>query len=206
MRTEPAGDRAIAGLSPSNFAIVMATGIVGLAAHQQAHATIAAVLLVLTGLAWVAIAALTAARLVLHPGRMLADLRSHQRAPGFLTAVAATAVLGSQLLVQEAWPAAAGWLAAVAAVLWIGLTYCILLSLIIARDKPLLPAGISGSWLLTVVSTQSLAVLGALLAAHAAQPLRLYLNFAAMACWLCGGMVYVWVISLIFYRYAFFPF
>jgi tellurite resistance protein TehA-like permease len=30
------------------------------------------------------------------------------------------------------------------------------------------------------------------------------LNFAAAALWLCGGMVYVWVISLIFYRYVFF--
>ncbi|MCM2332310.1 MAG: tellurite resistance/C4-dicarboxylate transporter family protein, partial [Pseudomonas sagittaria] len=66
--------------------------------------------------------------------------------------------------------------------------------------------GISGAWLLAVVATQSIAALSALLAVHVAQPGRLELNFLALSMWLWGGMLYIWMMSLIFYRYTFFPF
>jgi tellurite resistance protein TehA-like permease len=56
------------------------------------------------------------------------------------------------------------------------------------------------------VSTQSIAVLGALIAAHWPQPYRLELNFLALSMWLWGGMLYIWMIALIFYRYTFFDF
>ncbi|RXM19765.1 C4-dicarboxylate ABC transporter, partial [Citrobacter sp. AAK_AS5] len=32
------------------------------------------------------------------------------------------------------------------------------------------------------------------------------LLFLSLAFWLCGGMLYIWMISLIFYRYTFFSF
>jgi len=48
-------------------------------------------------------------------------------------------------------------------------------------------------------------VLTALLAAHWGQPARLHANFVALSMWLWGGMLYIWIISLIFYRYTFFP-
>jgi tellurite resistance protein TehA-like permease len=198
--------RPLAQLSPANFAIVMATGILGLAAGQQQHATLSLVLLAVNAVAWPVIAALTVARLLLHRQALLADLRDHQRAPGFFTAVAGTAVLASQILALHADSVLALALCGLAALLWIGLTYGILMALTIGNDKPVLAEGISGGWLLTVVSTQSIAVLAAILAAHTPQPARLALNFAALALWLCGGMLYVWVISLIFYRYTFFRF
>jgi tellurite resistance protein TehA-like permease len=196
----------LAGLSPANFAIVMATGIIGIAAGQQGHGMLAWVLLALNAAAWPAIAVLNIARLARHRAEMLADLRSHQRAPGFFTAVAGTAVLACQLIVVQSDGPLSLALALLACVLWLVLTYGILMTLTIQQDKPLLPEGISGGWLLTVVSTQSIAVLAALIAAHTPQPARLALNFAALAFWLCGGMLYVWVISLIFYRYVFFRF
>ena len=62
----------------------------------------------------------------------------------------------------------------------------------------------SASNLLAVVSTQSIAVLSALLATHLGQPLKLELNFLALSMWLWGGMLYIWMMSLIFYRYTFF--
>ena len=74
------------------------------------------------------------------------------------------------------------------------------------QDKPALADGITGAWLIAVVATQSIAVLSGLLAAHAHQPYRLELNFLALSMWLWGGMLYIWMISLIFYRYAFFRF
>ena len=57
-----------------------------------------------------------------------------------------------------------------------------------------------------MVSTQAIAVLGALLAAHWPQPYRLEVNFLALSMWLWGGMLYIWMIALIFYRYTFFAF
>ena len=56
------------------------------------------------------------------------------------------------------------------------------------------------------MATQSLAVLSALLAARIGQPWKLELNFFALSMWLWGGMLYIWMMSLIFYRYTFFPF
>jgi len=50
------------------------------------------------------------------------------------------------------------------------------------------------------------AVLSSLLAPHYGQPFRLEFNFLALSMWLCGGMLYIWMMSLIFYRYTFFKF
>lgn len=194
----------LADLSPGNFAIVMASGIVGIAAHQQGHRATALFMLAFCVLAWLAVAALTAARLLRHRARLFADLRSHQRAPGFLTAVAGTGVLGSQFVLLDAGDGAGQALACLALVLWVVLTYGVLMALVLQQDKPTLQEGINGGWLLLVVATQSIAVVAALIAAQAPQPARLALNFGALVLWLCGGMLYVWLISLIFYRFAFF--
>lgn len=196
----------LAGLSPANFAIVMATGMLGVAAHQQEHEGLAMLLLALGAAAWLLLVALSLARLACHPGSMLADLCDHQRAPGFLTTVAGTCVLGSLLVVLAFGSRAPMVLGAIGVLLWVLLTYAILMALTVARNKPLLAGGISGAWLLTVVATQSMAVLAVLLAPNTAQPARLVLDFGALAAWLCGGMLYVWLISLIFYRLVFFGF
>ena len=206
MSAETTDASPLAGFSPANFAIVMATGILGVAAQQQGHEGLGRFVLAVALLAWAAVAALNIGRIVSHPQRMLADLRSHQRAPGFLTAVAGTSVLGSLWLLLGLREDVSALFGVVAGLLWVGLTYGILIALTVQRDKPLLAAGIGGSWLLLVVATQSIAVLAVLLAAYSAPPARLVLNFIALALWLCGGMVYVWLISLIFYRYAFLRF
>jgi tellurite resistance protein TehA-like permease len=49
-------------------------------------------------------------------------------------------------------------------------------------------------------------VLIALLSPHWHQPLRRDANFVALSMWLWGGMLYIWIIALIFYRYVFFRF
>jgi tellurite resistance protein TehA-like permease len=97
-------------------------------------------------------------------------------------------------------------LLAVAAVLWLILTYAIFSTFMITRRKPSLAEGINGGWLLAVVATQSITVLLALLSPHWQQPLRMHANFLALSMWLWGGMLYIWIVSLIFYRYTFFEF
>src|SRR6185437_9835916 len=48
--------------------------------------------------------------------------------------------------------------------------------------------------------------LAALIATERPEPLRLELNFFAVSMWLWGGMLYIWIIALIFYRETFFVF
>jgi hypothetical protein len=86
------------------------------------------------------------------------------------------------------------------------LTYTIFTALTVKQSKPPLEIGITGARLLATVATQSIAVLSVLIAARWPQPYRLELNFAALAMWLCGGVLYIWTISLIFYRCTFFAF
>ncbi len=198
--------RELASLSPAYFGMVMATGIVSLAAFFMGFATLARGLFWLNLVAYAVLWTLTGARAVLYPRRLFGDMVDHSRGPGFFTTVAATGVLGNQalLLASDQGTAMALWIVAI--VLWIVLTYTIFTGITVKPHKPSLREGISGAWLLAVVATQSIAVLGALLAPRLGAPYRLELNFVALSMWLWGGMLYIWMISLIFYRYTFFPF
>ena len=201
-----AADAQVRTLAPSYFALVMATGIVSIGAHQLGVGVVDVGLLAFNIAAYVVLVALTAVRLTRHWTAFVADLTDHRRAFGFLTTVAGTCVLGAQMVVIADDVAIATGLLIAGAVLWLVLIYTIFTALTIRPDKPSLVDGISGSWLLAVVATQSIAVLIALLSAHWEQPLRLHANFVALSMWLWGGMLYIWIISLIFYRYVFFPF
>ncbi|HET7619560.1 MAG TPA: tellurite resistance/C4-dicarboxylate transporter family protein, partial [Vicinamibacterales bacterium] len=188
------------------FALVMATGFVSIAALQEGLRPIAVALLWLNAAAYVILWVLTVTRAIRHRAVVLSDITDHRQGPGFFTVVAATCVLGAQTIViaGAVGLALALWIAGLA--LWVLLTYGIFTALIVKQRKPSLGDGISGAWLLAVVATQSVAVLAALIAAHIAQPYRLELNFLALSMWLWGGMLYIWMISLIFYRYTFFTF
>ena len=95
-------------LHPAYFAMVMATGIVSLAAHLVGPRWLAVSLLALNVVFAAVLAALTVARVVRHRDEVMADLLHHGRSVGFFTTVAATAVLGSQVLaISQAWRAAA---------------------------------------------------------------------------------------------------
>jgi tellurite resistance protein TehA-like permease len=145
-------------------------------------------------------------RLICYRSELVADLVDHQTTFGFFTAVAGTCVLGNQLILISGAHRIAIALWVFGLLLWVGLTYLIFVIITIRETKPTLDQGITGAWLLAVVATQSVATLSALLAQHFAQPHRLYINFLALSMWLWGGMMYIWLISLIFYRYTFFRF
>lgn len=196
----------LAGLSPAYFAIVMSTGIISIAAYRLGFDSLARALYLANILFYVVVWALFALRLLWYRQAMLDDIADHLRAPGFFTSVAATSVLGSQcLLLGNNLTLALGlwWLAIT---LWVILTYTIFTIFTVKRSKPRLEKGINGGWLLAVVATQSIAVLAALLAVRIGQPWKLELNFFALSMWLWGGMLYIWMMSLIFYRYTFFTF
>lgn len=196
----------LAEMSPAYFGMVMATGIISVAAHLLALPSLARFLLALNILIYVLLWLLTLARLWLFPARFFRDMIDHLRGPGFFTTVAASGVLGSQCLLIADSLRWGMFLWGVALALWLALTYAIFAAFTVKANKPTLDEGINGGWLLAVVATQSLATLGTLLAAHIGQPYKLEMNFLALSMWLWGGMLYIWMMSLIFYRYTFFRF
>ena len=183
----------------------MATGIVSIASDRAGFRTIAAVLLWLNAGQYLLLWFLTSWRLLRYRRVLVDDLTDHRSGPGFFSAVAATSVVGNQLILTGAYDLAmALWFFGL--FLWIILTYAIFTTLTIKETKPTIDQGITGAWLLAVVATQSIALLSALMARHFEQPVRLHINFVALSMWLWGGMMYIWMISLIFYRYTFFKF
>ena len=192
-------------MHPAYFAMAMATGIVSIASHLVGFHTIALALFWLNIPIYLALWILTLLRLARYSAAVVADLTSHVRGVGFFTTVAATCVLGSQFLVVAHRPRIALVLWILGILLWALLTYTIFAALTIRRSKPPLSVGIHGGWLVAVVAAQSVAVLGAQLAPAFATPARQSgAIFFALAMWLGGGMLYVWIIGLIFYRYTFF--
>jgi tellurite resistance protein TehA-like permease len=183
----------------------MATGIVSIASERAGFHVIAVALLWLNTTQFVVLWILTSWRIIRYRQALIADLTDHRSSPGFLTAVAATGVLANQFILAGAFNLALGlWIFGI--LLWIILTYTIFVNLTIMEVKPTIDQGITGAWLLAVVSTQSIALLSALLARHIDQPLRLDVNFLALSMLVGGNMLYTSIISLIFYRYMFFKF
>src|SRR6266568_7528489 len=86
------------GLSPAYFALVMATGIVSIAADRAEFRTIAAVLLWLNAGQYLVLWILTLWRLLRYRQALVDDLTDHQAGPGFFSAVAATSVMGNQFI------------------------------------------------------------------------------------------------------------
>ncbi len=200
----PASGFSIRNLPPNIFAIVMATGIVSLAADGAGLPMVARVLFWLNAALYPLLWVLLAIRCIRHPRRAAADLCDHGRAPGFLSVGAATGVFGGQCVQLHGAIGVGFGLWVGGLVLWFGLTYTVLPLLMEGKIKPTLEHGINGGWLLTVVSTQAICILGCLISGAAgadAAPLL----FAALAFWLLGGMLYGWLIALIFYRCVFLP-
>lgn len=87
---------------------------------------------------------------------------------------------------------------------WAVLTYSFFILITIKRRKPTLGTGINGSWPLFVVSVQSLAILGCMVAMHPGAPLH-YTLFIMLIFHMLGWLFYFVVIGIIFYRTTFFP-
>ena len=190
-------------MHPASFALVMATGIVSIACQLLGLRVVAVVLLWANAAFYLMLWTLTLIRVVRFPDRVAADISHHGRSVGFFTTVAATCVLGSQAFaIFAAWRVAAAlWFLGV--VLWAAVTYTVFTALTVKSEKPPLAEGINGGWLVAVVAAQAVSVLGTQLA----RGFDLYEPHVLLFClgmWLGGGMLYIWIISLIFYRYTFF--
>ena len=193
---------AAANLFPGYFALVMATGIISIATHLLGMTLIAWTLLIVNLIAYSVLVLLLLIRLIRFFPRVSADVADHARGPGFFTVVAGTCVLGSQLLIVAGWHKAASILWVIGLLLWNLIMYAFFASVTVRENKPSLESGLNGSWLIAVVATQSISVLGTLLVnrwdAH-----REPLLFFTLCMFLLGCMLYLPLITLIFYRFTF---
>jgi tellurite resistance protein TehA-like permease len=194
--------RAAADLFPGYFALVMATGIISIACFLLAMRTISLVLLTINVAAYFVLCVLLLVRLLFFFSRVTADIKDHVRGPGFFTVVAGTCVLGSALLivVDRFLPALVLWIVGIS--LWLVIMYTFFTAVTVRENKPTIEAGLNGGWLLAVVATQSISVLGTLLASRLVDYRELILFFT-LCMFLLGCMLYLLLITLIFYRFTF---
>jgi tellurite resistance protein TehA-like permease len=176
--TDGVFERVLDSVPPAAGAEVMGTGIVSIGLSLDHHETLSRILLVVAAAMWLTLLALLALRAARNRDRFLADIRT----PPALSSVAGTAVLGTRLTMLG-WEWAGIALLATALFMWLALLVPVLSN----WKTPTVGA----SFVLTV-STDSLAVLAATLAAseHAQ-----WLLLTALAPFGLGLCFYVFVIS-----------
>jgi tellurite resistance protein TehA-like permease len=193
---------AASNLFPGYFALVMATGIVSIAAYLLEMKPVAWGLLAINIAAYAVLWVLLLVRLVRFFPRVKNDITNHARGPGFFTVVAGTCVLGSQLVIVAGQYEAAIVLWFAGLLLWAIIMYAFFTAVTLREEKPQLEAGLNGAWLISAVATQSISVLATLIAAKFGSS-RESLLFLALCMFLIGCMLYLLLIALIFYRFTF---
>ena len=186
---------------PGYFALVMATGIVSIGLFLWKWGALAVVFLAGNAVFYAVLWVILIARILKYPRIVWDDLHHHARGVTFLTLVAGNNLLGSQVAIILNWPEAARifWIAGL--VFWVLLLYTFFLVNIMKEPKPSFEQSISGAWLLIVVSTESIAVLGALTANISPNPHLI--AFISLCAYMVGGMFYFVLIGLILYRWLF---
>jgi len=195
---------ALSGLSPAWFSLVMATGIVGVAAYLQGIPYAPAFLMWANILFYAVIWLVYLARLLVFPRAFLGSFRQHMSAMGYFTIVAGTGVLGFQILQVGEYRTVAQILWVVALLLWFLLVYAIPVALIAQSEgKPQFQQGIQGNWLLWTVGTASVSVLGTQLA-PSFEAAKNQVVFWSFLIWLLSVVFYLWVIVMIVQRLFFY--
>lgn len=201
--TRPSFLSRVAGdLFPGYFALVMATGIISIACFLLEIKTISLSLLVVDVVAYFVLCLLLLLRLLFFFSRVKTDIKDHVIGPGFFTVVAGTCVLGSALLIVVDRYSSALVLWFIGIGLWIVIMYTFFTAVTVRENKPSIEAGLNGGWLLAVVATQSISVLGTLLVSGLSN-YREPILFFTLCMFLLGCMLYLPLITLIFYRFTF---
>ncbi len=170
-------ERVLEGIPAASGAVVMGTGIVSVALFLDGHETLSRILLVIAAIVWVALGVVLADRVL----RDRAHFRRESHSPAALTGVAGTGVLGVRLVLLGAWDWAGITLLLIALVLWLVLLPPVL-------RKWAVPT-IGASFLVTV-STESIALLAAVLA------------LSERADWLLDAALVPFVLGLVFYVFV----
>jgi tellurite resistance protein TehA-like permease len=194
------GERVIAPLFPGYFNLVMATGIVSNGFFVLGHRSFSDALLVVALVAYPLLILALVLRALLYPRRLWADLVDPRLVFTFFTLVAATDVLGSDLHLRgHDGSATALWLFAL--VVWVVLSYFSFSVLTFLNNEEGAEV-VHGGWLIAIVGTESLVILGDLLAPRFGS-LRDLTQIAVYALWGIGIVFYGIFITLFTHRIFF---
>ena len=193
-------DRRLRRFYPGSFALVMATGIVSNAFFFLGHGTLSTLLLVVNLAAYPLLVGVSAVRAVRYPREVWTDLVNPRLVFSFFTIVAATDILGAQLHLRGYDGIALGlWIVALS--LWLLLGYFSFA--VVTFDGGQTGADvIHGGWLIAIVGTESLVVLGAPLAPGLGSSEQLAF-VAVYMLWGIGIVFYGIFVTLFAYRLFF---
>ena len=193
-------DEGVRTLYPGYFALVMATGIVSNAFRFMGQPALSAVLLAIGLVAFPVLVALTVARALRHRGALWADLTDPRLVFSFFTIVAAADVLGIGLSLRgEQAAATALWLFAL--LVWVLLSYFSFALLTFSNNEQGADV-VHGGWLIAIVGTESLALLGVRLAPDLGA-FHDVTCLTAHALWSIGIVLYGIFVTLFSYRIFF---
>lgn len=188
---------------PGYFSLVMATGIVAVACYIWGFTTLSEILLDVNVVLYILLLIYFFSHVFFYSDNFKKSITNHGKSPGFLTLVAATGVLGSGFVVIENNLDIAAVLYVLGFIFWLILIYSVFIILTIQPQKPTLDKGINGIWLLMVVSTQSISILGMQLSGYFSSASEIVI-FTSLVLYLLGSLLYIILITLIFYRLTFF--
>ena len=180
--------RAVEGLTPGYFALVMATGILSVGMHLERFDILSAVLLGVCCSAFVVLLALTGWRLVAYRSAVVEDFTDPRRGFGFFTFVAGTNVLGVRLGIAGFHEATAVLLV-LAGTTWLALGYVVPWTAVLGRQERPVLATANGTWFIWVVASQSVAVAAATIE-PVFDPVRRELAVLAIMSWSVGVFLY----------------
>jgi len=187
-------------LYPGYFALTMATGIISIAFDMLRMPLASSLLSAVALFSWCVLFSLYSLRLIIFPRAVLDNLLDTRTTFIFFTFVAATDIAGL-LLHHRGWYelALACWLAAFLA--WTALLYCSF-SVLILRHPDRKANVVHGGWLISIVGTQSLVLLGAKIAPQLGEYAS-YMMVEIYMLWGLGLILYAIFVTLFCYRIFF---
>jgi tellurite resistance protein TehA-like permease len=191
----------VEGLYPGCFAIVMATGIISNALFAQGPRELSDAFLLANAIAYPLLAVLTVIRATRFTRAFWSDLSNRGLVFSFFTIVAASSVFGEGIFLRGVSSIALClWLFALA--VWVALIYLSFSVMILSRAK-LHMAIIQDGWLLAIVGTEALSVLGSTFAPVTGAFASAIYALSHML-WGIGLALYAIYVVLLIYRLFFF--
>ncbi|MFO0794985.1 MAG: tellurite resistance/C4-dicarboxylate transporter family protein [Candidatus Brocadiaceae bacterium] len=187
---------------PAYFAMVMSTGIISIASSLLGFKGIGYGLFYLNIVAYAIILTLQLCRVKMFWSNLYSDLSNPKLSLVFFTTVAATNVLGAQFATVADLPSVAKIFWYFGIFLWTIVSLSTFNILFIKCDQRI-EMVMHGGWLIATVGTQSVAVLGAILAPKFADG-GSFVMFSSFVWWMIGSFLYMVLITLIMYRLVFF--
>jgi tellurite resistance protein TehA-like permease len=187
-------------LHPGNFAMVMASGIVSVGLANLGFEVLAELLYYFAVFIWLSLLVLSTARAVVHFSAVRVDLLNPRMVFSYFTLVAATAIVGLlwhahghvQLAILCWWIAFLSW----SALLY--LSFSVLTFLTHEHNVNI----VHGGWLISIVGTQSLVLLGARIAPELG-PYSSFMMIEIHMLWGLGLAFYGIFVTLFCYRIFF---